>query len=338
MTSARPTLICVTPVKNEAWILERFLACASCWADHIVLADQCSEDSTRDIAARFSKVRLIENTSPAYDEGARQRLLLESARKLPCAGKRILIALDADEMLSADWASTAEWQQILEAPEGTLLRFEWVNILPGFERCWIPKHDIPFGFVDDGSLHTGEKIHSTRLPTPPGAPSLSLKAIKVLHYQYTDWPRMKSKQRWYQCWEHLNMGGKRPIQIYRQYHQMDARPPEELHPMRPEWLERYELAGIDMRTVPDEPFYRWDREIIEMFEQHGVAKFRRLGIWEVDWAEIGRCMGGRQPTILLKDPRTSFEKSVHRWLTATQPRQHDGRVRTIQRLLRLFGW
>ena len=35
-----PTVICVTPVKNEARILPRFLRCAATWADHILIADQ----------------------------------------------------------------------------------------------------------------------------------------------------------------------------------------------------------------------------------------------------------------------------------------------------------
>lgn len=338
MSNADPALICVTPVKNEAWILERFLQCASRWADHIVVADQCSDDATREIAARFSKVMLIDNTSPAYDEGARQKLLLEAARRLPCVGRRILIALDADEMLSADFAESEEWQRLLDAPEGTVLRFEWANILPDFQQCWIPAHDIPFGFVDDGSLHTGEKIHSTRLPTPEGAPVLTLRDIKVLHYQYTDWERMKSKQRWYQCWEHLHLPSKRPIQLYRQYHQMDARPPEQLHPVRAGWLASYERAGIDMRSLQPAPFYRWDQDILDMFETHGTQRFRKIGIWETDWVEVGRRAGASLPASALQDPRDGRERAVHRWLAATQARQHHPRVRMVQRFLRLFGW
>ena len=31
----RPKIICLTPVKNEEWILRRFLRLASLWADHI---------------------------------------------------------------------------------------------------------------------------------------------------------------------------------------------------------------------------------------------------------------------------------------------------------------
>ena len=36
----KPTVVCLTPVKNEAWILDRFLKCAGLWAEHIIIADQ----------------------------------------------------------------------------------------------------------------------------------------------------------------------------------------------------------------------------------------------------------------------------------------------------------
>jgi len=33
-------IVVVTPVRNEAWILERFLSVTSRFADHIIIADQ----------------------------------------------------------------------------------------------------------------------------------------------------------------------------------------------------------------------------------------------------------------------------------------------------------
>jgi len=38
----QPLLICMTPVRNEAWILHAFLKATSLWADHIIIADQNS--------------------------------------------------------------------------------------------------------------------------------------------------------------------------------------------------------------------------------------------------------------------------------------------------------
>src|ERR1041384_653068 len=85
----RPTIICLTPVKNEAWILDRFIQCASVWADHIVIADQGSTDGSREIASKYRKVTLIDNSSPTYNESERQKTLLSAARRFP--GPRLLI-------------------------------------------------------------------------------------------------------------------------------------------------------------------------------------------------------------------------------------------------------
>jgi glycosyltransferase involved in cell wall biosynthesis len=337
--SQKPTIICLTPVRNEAWILERFLASASLWADHIVLADQCSDDGSREIALRFPKVTLIDNNSPQYDEGARQRLLLNEARKIP--GRRLLFALDADEALTANWTQSDEWVDAWGAPEGAAIFMDWANIYPGFEQCWIPPYPIPYGFMDDGAEHDGERIHSTRLPQPQGCQRIIWKATKLLHFQYINWERMKSKQRWYQAWERLNFPSKRPITIYRQYHHMDARDPREMHPVQKEWLEGYERQGIDWKALQEEskaPYYWWDEEIVTMLLEHGTRKFRKIDLWDVDWEEKARAMGREVAPGLLADPRSAFEKRVHRWLAATQGRRNDRKVRLVQRALRLFGW
>ena len=49
----KPTIICLTPVKNEDWIIEKFLRATSLWAEYIILADQNSTDRTVEIAEKF---------------------------------------------------------------------------------------------------------------------------------------------------------------------------------------------------------------------------------------------------------------------------------------------
>src|SRR5690242_20974179 len=87
--TARPQIICVTPARNEAWIVERFLRAAELWADHVILADQHSTDQTVAIARQFDKVRVVTNPSGEYDEGKRQELLLAAAREFP--GPRVIV-------------------------------------------------------------------------------------------------------------------------------------------------------------------------------------------------------------------------------------------------------
>jgi glycosyltransferase involved in cell wall biosynthesis len=331
-----PTVVCVTPVKNEAWILDRFLACASLWAEHIIIADQGSDDGSREIIRGYPRARLIENRSPSYNERDRQQLLIAAAREIPAP--RLIVALDADEMLTANWAESPEWKTVLRAPPGTVIRFQWVNICPDLSSCWVPDADMPFGFVDDGSAHRGELIHSPRVPVPSGSPSLLLRDIKVLHYQYTDWQRMKSKQRWYQCWERIHNPKSRPTSIFRLYHRADAVVPRERQPLRWEWTAGYERLGIDMTSVRRPGEFRWDRDVMDLFTRHGVRAFRHLDVWDADWTERARADGSADASRSFRDPRGPAERLIHQWLRWTQRHSASRWVRLGDRVLRAFGW
>jgi hypothetical protein len=336
MPDARPTFICITPVRNEAWILERFLRCAATWADHIVIADQHSDDGSREIAAAHPKVTLVDNPSREYDEAARQRILLEAARAIPAAGRRILIALDADEALTANWMESLEWARVADAAPGTVVWFDWVNVAPGAERGWIPPTKLPLGLVDDGRPHGGGPIHNARIPVVDGGPALMMEEVKALHYQYVDWARMRSKQRWYQCWERVHLPEKRPITLYRQYHHMDPAAAT-ARPLRPEWTAGYERLGIDMKHLPAEGGARWDREVLALLDGHGASTFRRLDVWDIDWSALSAAEG-RPRNGALRDPRTAVDRVVLSWLARTQATSHRLPVRAIQRLLRLARW
>jgi hypothetical protein len=133
-------------------------------------ATEGSNEPCRRICVTPVRNEVVINESPGYDEAHRQKILLERARQFE--GRRILIGLDADEALSANCLESKEWKQIEDAEPGTILRFRWVNILPGFNQIWIPPNRVSLGFVDDGSPHTGKRIHSPRVPNPTNAPIL----------------------------------------------------------------------------------------------------------------------------------------------------------------------
>jgi glycosyltransferase involved in cell wall biosynthesis len=331
----KPTVICVTPARNEAWIIERFLRAAELWADHVIVADQRSTDQTVAIARQFDKVRVLTNDANRYDEGHRQQILIAAAREF--SGPRVIIALDADEFLTPNW-DQPEWQQALRSAPGTVLAFDWVNLLQDGAHAWIPPEKIPYGFVDDGSDHSGEKIHATRIPVSPGAPVVELSDTKVLHLQYTDWPRMKSKQRWYQCWERIHHPRKRPIQIYRQYHRMDSFPREELHAVAREWLGEYANLGIDLRPRDSAGPYWWDEEVLAWLVDRGPEEFAKLDVWDADWGAVAASLGRQVAPERVADPRRRFERSVHAWLRRTQPNAGAPSTRWFQRVLIPFGW
>lgn len=331
----RPTVICLTPIKNEAWILERFLKCASLWADHIIIADQSSTDGSRDIARNFAKVTLIENSSSNYNEVHRQKLLIDAARQIP--GSHLLIALDADEMLTANFLDSPEWETVLKAPKGTVIEFEWANLMPGINSYWSPGYYKPLGFMDDGTEHIGDKIHSSRVPVPDNAPILNLQKIKVLHYQYAVWERMESKHRWYQCWERINNSDRSPVEVYRQYHHMYAIPNEQIQPVPEAWIVGYEKQGIDMTATFKESILWWDKEVLDWIDKYGPSKFKKEAIWGIDWENLSKKIYPENTFKSYRDPRSKFDRIIQsRWLAKTQKHADKTIVKLVDGFIKLI--
>jgi hypothetical protein len=280
-------------------------------------------------------VRLIANRAEGLDEAARQRLLLAEARRI--AAPRLLIALDADELLTAGAWHCAEWTAMLAAPPGTGFRFRLHNLRPDFGRCWQEPCEGLWGFMDDGSEHQGATLHGRRLPLPAPEAVTMLDEIEVLHYQFTDWRRMRSKHRWYQCLERVLHPERGPLAVYRQYHHMDAVDHHRMRPLPPSWLAGYEEIGIDMRRVEGGPPYWFDREVLAMIDRRGARHFRRQAIWEHDWAALAeRCGYGRRERF--RDPRTPRERMVHAWLRLSQPRHRRRWARRVDAWLERRGW
>lgn len=330
-----PRFICVTPTKNESWIIDHFLKSTRLWADRVIVVDQCSTDGTRERIRDARDIELVLNDSPVFDEQQRQQLLLRQARSVP--GPRVLIGLDADEALSANCRETKDWERIQNAQPGTILRFKWVNVLPGFKEAWVPPGHIPFGFIDNGCAHNGQRIHSPRVPQPPGAPTMDLDEIVVLHFQYVIWERMRSKQRWYQLWEFTQNKRKGPLDIYRQYNHMKGSwNSDEIRPIDPKWLEGYDRAGIDFRTLKQEDITWWDRELVEILTKGEPRQFRRLAIWDNDWQALAEKLQIKTHPIV--DPRSWFDRFAHSMLERTQSKRTNLSVRLFERFLRLQGW
>jgi hypothetical protein len=328
-------VICLTPVKNEAWILKQFLESASLWADHIIIADQNSNDGSREIASGFEKVTLLDNPYPSYDEQQRQKLLLDAARKFPMP--RFLIALDADEFLSPNFASSFEWRISLNSQPGTIIKMPSVQIKPDMKHYW-QTADGAFAYIDDGHEHSGSLIHSPRVPLPADGPEIKLNEIFVMHYQFVDWERMRSKHRWYQCWERINYSQRSAIDIFRKYHHMFGIRNIELKKIPGWWFDGYSTYGVDLRNISKENSYWWDEEILKLIEKYGTKRFSKLYIWDARWENIAYKYG-HKTTLKFKDPRSFFEKSGHTLLLKTQPYSNTIGVRLMDMILkRCFGW
>jgi glycosyltransferase involved in cell wall biosynthesis len=281
MPTPGPKITVLVPIKNEEWILDRFLAVTSQFADHILIADQASTDRSPEICRRYPKVHYFLNPAKEFSELQRQRLLIDEARKV-VAGPRLLLALDADEILAADAPGHPEWERMLEVTPGTIIELRKPDLVSmreavDFDRTW------PLGYMDDGAEHTGRVIHATRIPSPPGHPTLKLGALNVLHYNLLRPRALRSKRRRYCAIEHLE----RTNSFYRRTltYRADIRWERtgNLVPAPRSWFDGWEKLGIDMTTVADSEFYPHDIEVLRLFAKHGPRFFQLDDIWDLDW-------------------------------------------------------
>lgn len=322
-------LICLTPVKNEDWILDKFLQSTSLWADYIIIADQNSTDHTKIITEKYNKVKYILNTETGFNEPERQKLLIQEARKIP--GKNILFTLDADELFTPNFNSSIELITIINSEPGTVITFDWYNICPNYKDMWLGRK-IPVGFVDDGSDHKGDKIHSQRIPYSICSPVLECNDIKIMHFQYTDWNRMQSKHRWYQCFELLNNINK-TIDIYRRYHHMYENINYEKIPQN--WFENYRTQGIDITSVNKKVKLWWDLEVLKYFELYGCKRFQNLNIWTCDWQLISK-IWNININIKCSKIQKLKQKILFKYLKKSQNHKNNLLVRFIDYILNII--
>ncbi|MGC3976969.1 MAG: glycosyltransferase family 2 protein [Paludibacteraceae bacterium] len=331
----KPTIICLTPVKNEAWILDRFLKSTSLWADYIIIADQMSTDGSRDIAKRYSKVILIDNPSETFNELERKRLLVNEARKIE--GQRLFITLDADEMFSPEIFTSGEWEKILYLPKGTAINFQWSNFAPDGKNMW-KGYFFPWGYMDDdfedydkGIPNTA--IHCSRVPISERSPKYTVNTFSVIHFQYTDWDRMVHKHYYYQCLEVINNPMKSAVDIYRQYHHMDIVKKEEFLKIPQAWIESYREKEIDILKVNREENYWYDKEVLNLFEKYGINKFKKVCVWNVDWTKK-IIHFGKLNSYKYKDPRNVIDKIYQWWMAYSQKRMNNSlMIRRIDRMI-----
>ena len=324
-------IICLTPVKNEAWVLDNFIKCTGLWADEIIISDQESTDNSQEIIKKHVHTRLIINTyKNDYDEWQVRNILFTEARKIN--DKNILIAVDADEVLVWDFKNSSEWDIIRNLEAGTVIKCDFINLKPGFKQYWNGPVELFLGFVDDGSQFICDRIHTKRMIAPENAPVYKCKDIKIMHFQYTDWERMQSKHRWYQCWERVNNPDKSSIQIFRGYNHMYAIKKNELHPVPDEWFSYYLQNGIDLKDIKIESDYYWDRQVLDYFKKYGTAFFKRIDLWYINWKEVALKYGYTD----LEDfryPHNIMDRLVLFWLKKTQYNHENILVRIIDKIL-----
>ncbi len=315
--------IVVMPVKNEEWILEKSLACASIFVDHIIVADQGSTDSTPDICKRFPKVIYFRNESKTLNQSHARQLLLDKTREL-FAGNNVILALDADEVLTSNCLGDGEFHRLLGSLEmGQSVVLQWIALWQDpakyrsdrsiWGNSW--KHFI---FRDDRVSRFSDRATSEpRMPERFLANSIKYEPVKVLHYQFVDWDRMLAKQRRYRVYDFLQKPSwLQALKVNDFYFITKPRSLERgarLAEVPGGWNKGY--AGINLESFKRENFYWQEADVLAKFAEHGVRFFRWLDVWDVDWeAKLGRATSKDKMHIsplAAKDPRSIWIRMYH---------------------------
>lgn len=326
----RPKIICLTPVKNEAWILDKFLKYTSLWADVIIIADQMSTDGSREIARKYDKVILVDNNSEAFNEPERQKLLINEARKIE--GPILLITLDADEFFTPNFKTSPEWETMLAVKPGTIVKFRLLEFQPDL-RSVREEDYYSWGYLDDGADHTGKKIHSARIPMREDSDMLYLNDIKVLHVNDAFPLRDMHKQCWYQCYERVTFPQKHSISIFRMYNRYFDK--SLISPLPSEWLLGFKELGIDITSIVIQPYYWWDEQVLNYFDEYGTAFFKRENIWKTDWCKIAKMLN-RQDSQKYAAPGGVFFKKIRTAILISQPYRSKWYIKLFDFVLKVF--
>lgn len=325
-----PIHIVMTPVRNEAWVLRAFLESTSRWADYIIIADQMSTDGSREIALSFSKVILIDNNNPEFNEAERQAMLVAKAREVAAGRDTLLWGLDADEILAANTFETKDWQHILNSVPGDVFWFKWAEICPDREHYWMSKKKYyPWLFHDDGKEPHGNYVrnmHSMRIPYPIDEKQMYyVDDFRVLHLAYLNLFRIQSKKRFYIFidWE---MNNRNPITLARAY--AYTKRFDMILPLPEEFLYSQQRGGFDMwEKIDTESRSFWfDRYIVERLTKYPRKKIRKLPIWDESFiSEYG-----------LSDPRLFTDRIVHNYLENTNKTSNVKYTRIIDKALKIL--
>ena len=327
---ARPLIVVLTQVCNDAWVLRAFLEATSLWADYIIIVDRMSTDGSREIAQEYPKVILIDNHRKEMDQAVTRRLLFESARKIQ--GDKILFALDADEFLSGDFVNTDDWKKIANSEPDDSFCWRWMNL----KRNDITKYTTSqhyYWCVHESetfweSVFSANSINEWRLQWPPKAGKsheFLLNDFYSIHLARAHRLRQKNKDRFCQISAIEKNPKKSKLDLFRQYHYEEdleyMEVPQDVYCF-------YEKNGLniwDYVNLNDDGEH-YTSEIIRCFQKDGMKKYALLDIWDEDWMKRNG----------LEDPRNVFHKLLLGYLHKSNPYVKSLWVRCVDKILKSF--
>lgn len=319
MLMSNTKIIVVTCVKDEAWMLDRFLATCSQFADHIIISDESTGlDNSLEIYKNYPKVILHHNSGKPVRGDIRRQFVFQEARKISC-DKRIIIAIDSDEILSANMNESIEWKTVLDSDPGTLIYLQWVTLWKSNNFYRVDSPNL-FGsynrqiWIDDGSSEIPtigyQEMHMAYNPLQ-AKKNIYLNEIVCLHYQCCNWPRMESKHRYYRAHEKANIKKLSDLAIHRIYGHFMSRK-NEIRKSPPEWFDGWIKKGIDMTSVQVESLNHFDLSVIDILNKNESNYLQFQDIWRVNWDSLFKQakQEGRLPSdsVFVKPKRSLYSR------------------------------
>jgi len=296
--------ILIIPIKNEEWILEHTLTCASLFFDHIIIADEKSTDDTPNIYKKFPKVIYFQNEAKTYDEGNRRQILLDAARKIE--GYNFIAHLAADEIFSANILDPLVFDEMVKDKEpGTAFSFQWVQLWRSEHKYRNDKgsvwtdFDRPFAFIDDRKVNFEPGFaHLSIIPESLVFKAISIPHIKVLHYQFVDFERILRKQRWAKLLEFGHY--EQPIFLKslilnNKYYEYKDEARLKLADTQKNWL-----AGYPSYTIKADSSQWHVSKALEFISTYSADNLYWLDIWDYVWSSD------------IPDKRNWIQKYYHR--------------------------
>lgn len=305
-----PLLIVLTPVYNEAWILQAFLKATSLWADCIIIADQMSDDGSRELYKQFPKVKVIDNPRKEMHQAATRRLLFEEAKKIE--GDKILFALDADEFLSGNFVETEGWRTIMNSEQGDVFKFSWMLLNTTGDKYRIQNqtpyywavhvNDVlfdgmfPDNFIDEWRLPWPEKVNHEYV----------IKDISFLHLHDVNTRRQHNKTLFYQVLQYAHSSNaKGGTYFYRRY---KAKPMSAYFPLPEDVYDYYKAHGVNLwdELNLNDVGEHYVKTVQNKVDEIGASALRKLDIWNEE------CLSK------YGDPRHPIDKLMHWYFRKTQ--------------------